>query len=209
MPARALRFLVLTAAVLPVLLSIGAPDLHGLEGAVSRLFRNTGPDTSVTNRSVVFERSPAPDAYSATFEFTPGVTDTVAPAPRPILTADVQAPRLEPPLPAAGLPRTERRGALLSSLYVSFVALQVMDAHSTALALNRGARESNPLMAPFSDNTAALIAVKAGTTAGVLYMTDRVRRHNRLASILIMAAANSAYATIVSKNYRIASELRR
>jgi hypothetical protein len=207
MPARAPRFVVL-AAVLPVLLSIGAPDINGLERAVSKLFR-TGPDASVTNRTVIrFDESSTP-AYPATFEFTPRITDNVAAAAPPVLTADLQAPRLEPPLPVAGPPRPDGRGALLSSLYVSFVALQVMDVHSTALALDRGARESNPLIAPFSDNTAALIAVKAGTTAGVLFMTDRVRRHNRLASILIMAAANSAYATIVSRNYRIASELRR
>ena len=59
------------------------------------------------------------------------------------------------------------------------------------------------MIAPFADHPAALIALKAGTAAGVIYMTDRVRRHNRIASIVIMAAANSAYATIVARNYRI------
>ena len=93
----------------------------------------------------------------------------------------------------------------MSSLYASFITLQALDVHSTLRALNHGARESNPLIEPFAHNTAALIALKAGTTAGVLYMTDRVRRHNRVASIVIMAAANSAYATIVARNYRIGS----
>jgi hypothetical protein len=109
-----------------------------------------------------------------------------------------------PPAPV----RTERRGALVSSLYVTFIGLQVLDAHSTIRALDRGARESNPVVAPFAHNTPALIALKAGTAAGVLYMTDRVRRHNRLASIVLMVAANSAYATIVSRNYRIVASQR-
>jgi hypothetical protein len=90
-------------------------------------------------------------------------------------------------------------------LYSSFIVLQALDAHSTIRALDRGAREANPMIAPLADNTAALIALKAGTAAGVIYMTDRVRRHNRVASIIIMAAANSAYATIVARNYRIAA----
>ena len=123
--------------------------------------------------------------------------------------SDFQSSRLDtpvtiqPPVEAA-----QRRGLLISSLYASFVTLQALDAHSTRRALNHGARESNPLIEPFAHNTAALIALKAGTAAGVLYMTDRVRRHNRVASIVIMAAANSAYATIVARNYRIAASQR-
>ena len=106
MRARALRGLVLMAAVLPVFLSIGAPDFNGLERAVSRLFRNTGPDASVTNQQVVrFDASQTPEADAATFELTPRVTDTVAPATRPVLTADLQTPRVERPPPAAGPPR--------------------------------------------------------------------------------------------------------
>jgi hypothetical protein len=91
---------------------------------------------------------------------------------------------------------------------VSFATLQGLDAHSTILALNRGARESNAIVAPFADNRPALIALKAGTAAGVLYMTDRVARQNKLAGIVIMAAANSTYAMVVANNYRIASRLR-
>jgi Domain of unknown function (DUF5658) len=95
----------------------------------------------------------------------------------------------------------------LTSLYVSFVTLQVLDAHSTLSAVRHGAREMNPLVATFADRPAALVALKAGTAAGVLYMTERVRRRSRVGALLMMVAFNSAYATVVANNYSIAREL--
>jgi hypothetical protein len=94
------------------------------------------------------------------------------------------------------------RGALLP-LYVSFAALQVLDAQTTIAALDRGATEANPLMRGIAGNRAALFAVKAGTTAGAIYLAERLRTHSRVSAVLLMAGFNSLYATVVAHNSRV------
>ena len=186
MDGRLLRIVAVTTLLLPIVGMIGAPNPDVLSREVSRMFRETPPPATLPAGWFT-----APDVPASTpREGSPGLR-----------LVQIDTPPAVQPAPAAA----ERRGALISSLYVTFIALQALDAHSTIRALDRGARESNPVIEPFAHNTPALIALKAGTAAGVLYMTDRVRRHNRLASIVIMAAANSAYATIVSRNYSIAA----
>lgn len=203
MGGRLLRFLAVGALMGPVVATIGAPDLDSLSRAVSKLFRESPPESSGTlaSASISFVD---PDDTSDAFEPTRLALHDLRAVPRRPAPLSFQSLPTDAPL--AVQPAVERsapRGALMTSLYVSFAALQALDAQSTIRALDRGARESNPMIAPFADNTGALIALKAGTAAGVIYMTDRVRRHNRLASIVIMAAANSAYATIVARNYRM------
>lgn len=205
MATRASRVVVLAVAILSIVGTIGAPALDSVSRAVSRMFRESPPESPWTFAPVsvdFFDQDDTADAIEParlTFQ-------VVADAPRPLPPLGFQARTPDTPLttqPAVegGAPR----GALITTLYSSFIALQALDAHSTIRALDRGAREANPVIAPLADNTAALIALKAGTAAGVIYMTDRVRRHNRVASIIIMAAANSAYATIVARNYRVAA----
>jgi hypothetical protein len=203
MGGRLLRFLAVAALMCPAVATIGAPDLDGLSRAISKLFRESPPESSGTLASAsidFFNPEDTGDAFEParlTFHDLPAAPRR--PAPLFFQSRPTDTPLAVQPAVERGAPR----GALMTSLYVSFAALQALDAHSTIRALDRGARESNPMIAPFADNTGALIALKAGTAAGVIYMTDRVRRHNRLASIVIMAAANSAYATIVARNYRI------
>lgn len=190
MATRASRIVVLSAAMLSIVVTIGAPAFDGVSHAVSKMFRASPPESPWT-----FAIDPA----RVTFQVSPE-------NPRPSPPLGFQSRPTDTPLTIQpAVKREAPRGALMTSLYSSFIALQALDAHSTIRALDRGARETNPMVAPFADNTAALIAVKAGTAAGVIYMTDRVRRHNRVASIIIMAAANSAYATVVARNYRIAA----
>lgn len=105
-------------------------------------------------------------------------------------------------------PRDDERGfaapALRRSLYVSFGALQVLDAVSTRQALKAGGREANPAMTGIAGNTAALFAVKAGTAAATTYFASRLaKKHPRRATIL-MTVLNTAYAAIVAHNYRVA-----
>jgi hypothetical protein len=205
MATRASRVVVLTAAILSIVVTIGAPALDGLSRAVATLFTET-PSESPWNFAPAsvdfFNPADTADAIGATrrtFQVPPKT-------PRPSRPLGFQSlPTDTPPTIQPAVEHGAPRGALITSLYSSFIALQALDAHSTIRALDRGARETNPMVAPFADNNAALIALKAGTAAGVIYMTDRVRRHNRVASIVIMAAANSAYATIVARNYRIAA----
>ena len=206
MARRASRFLVLTTAIASIVMTIGAPGLDGLSRAVAKVFRERAPDSSWTFApvSVDFLDPSDPEDIAAAIDASKLTFQVPPDTPRGSGSLAFQS--LPTGTPLTTQPAGERAsppGVFMTSLYSSFIALQALDAHSTIRALDRGARETNPVIAPFADNTAALIALKAGTAVGVVYMTERVRRHNRVASIVIMAAANSAYATIVARNYRI------
>lgn len=99
------------------------------------------------------------------------------------------------------------RFPILASLYVSHVGLQAADVLSTSAALERGGREMNPFL-PFASNKAAMFAVKAAASAATIYLSEKMARKNRVGSIVMMAAINSAYAMIVAHNYRVARSLR-
>lgn len=145
--------------------------------------------------------------------------ETLSPAAQePSGAVPEQSPELrrdEPPVepvsstetsPAGTAVHRHGRGVLVP-LYVSFVALQALDTHSTLLAIDRGAKETNPIAAPFVAHPARLVAFKAGMTVGALYLIERVRRHSRVGAIVLTAAINSAYATVVVHNYRVANSL--
>jgi len=100
-----------------------------------------------------------------------------------------------------GLAAKPRPGVLVP-LYASFATLQVLDAHSTARALNQGAVEANPLMTGLAGNPTALLAVKAAGTAGVIFASEKMWKKNRAAAVFFMVAANSAMAWVVQNNYR-------
>lgn len=191
------RILVLPVTLLALAATVAAPDITALTRTTSTLFAAPvgevlppGPGDVAALRAPLF-------ALAKTETAAPRLTALTAPAERPS-----EAPA------AVDLPPAQKpRGALITSMYVSFAALQGLDVHSTLLAVDRGAREGNPMMATLVDHPAAFVAFKAGTAAGVLLLTDHIRRHNRLASIVIMTAANSAYAIVVANNYRLAARL--
>jgi hypothetical protein len=93
---------------------------------------------------------------------------------------------------------------LLTSLYASTAAMQMLDVHSTFKAMDRGAIEANPLMSGLVKNRAAFVTTKAAVAAATIYASSRIAKTNRVAAIVTMVAMNSAYAMIVSNNYKIA-----
>ena len=101
-----------------------------------------------------------------------------------------------------GVPDEARRPAALVPLYLSFAGLQALDAHSTLLAVNSGARESNPLVRGTLGNPTGMLLMKSATAAGVVLLSEKLWRRNRTAAIVTMIALNSAYATIAAHNYR-------
>ena len=104
-----------------------------------------------------------------------------------------------PAVPSVDAPARPR---MLIPLYVSFGVLQVMDAHSTARALQGGAVESNPLMREFAGHSASLLAVKAGGTAVAIFAVERLWPRNRAAAVGFMIAANAGITWVVQHNYR-------
>ena len=141
---------------------------------------------------------------------TCGVAAAAAQEPAPQLAAfpldTLQLPQLLPPVVDAERPAapglTPRRPGGLLPLYVSFASLQVLDAHSTTRALDRGAVEANPLMRGLAGNPVGMFAVKAAATATVVYAAERIWKKNKAAAVIFMVAANSAMAIVVQHNYR-------
>jgi hypothetical protein len=93
---------------------------------------------------------------------------------------------------------------VLVPLYVSFAALQVLDIRSTQQALASGGVESNPLMTGIVGSPVAMTAFKVGATAGIVLLSEKVRKRNPVAAVVLMVTLNSAYAMVVSNNYAIA-----
>ena len=90
-------------------------------------------------------------------------------------------------------------------LYASLGVLQALDVHSTSLGLAAGGREVNPVMEPIVRNRAAFIGVKAATTAGVVWASERLwRKQNRKAAVVLPALTNIGLAAVVAHNYRAA-----
>ena len=91
---------------------------------------------------------------------------------------------------------------ILLPLYVSFGALQMLDAHSTLRAVSAGGTEQNPLLRGVVNHPAALVAIKAGVAASTIALAEKVRGRSRLGAIVLMAAVNSVYTAVVVHNYR-------
>ena len=101
--------------------------------------------------------------------------------------------------------RTAReRPPALVPLYISFATLQALDAHSTLTAVEQGARETNPLVRGAMTMPAGMVALKAGTAVGVVYLTEKLWKRNRVAAVVSMIALNSVYVTIAAHNYHAA-----
>jgi hypothetical protein len=111
-------------------------------------------------------------------------------------------------------PREVRRGdrswttPLLVSLQAATVVTQMLDVHSTVQAMKVGAAEANPIMGGLVQNRAAFIGVKAAMGAGLVFVTHKLAKDNKVAAIVASAAINSAYLMIARHNYRVAAGLR-
>ena len=98
---------------------------------------------------------------------------------------------------------------VLSALYASQIALQVLDAHSTYSAIDRGGVEVNPLMKNVVGNKGTMLAVKAGVAASVIVLAERMwKRGSRTGAVVVMLIANGVTAAVVASNYKVASSLR-
>ena len=119
------------------------------------------------------------------------------------LAADSTVPAL--PVASPAIAKADTGGKTLTMLQAGMIALQTMDLVSTHQALSRpGTYEANPAFGIASGSLPASIALKAGATAGIILLTNRVAKTNRAAAIATMVALNSVYATIAARNFAIA-----
>jgi hypothetical protein len=145
--------------------------------------------------STAFAQIPSTKPYGSLM-----VIREVVPVERPRLPrlGDVVAPPLATPiLPTPAAPR-----ALLPSLYLGDIALQVLDAHSTFRALDAGHVEGNPLMRWSANHPVALVSMKAVATAGTIYVAEKIRKKHPRRAVLFMVGIDAASALIVMHNYR-------
>lgn len=147
------------------------------------------PTPAVAQEPIVVERDAA--AVAAAFS-------------RTTAALDIRQVGLESPVSPAGV----RSSRLLASLLVSTVVVQALDVHSTFRALDRGAVEANPVMAPLTGNKGAFIATKAAVAAATVLAAQRIGRRNKVAAIATLVAVNTAYAFVIDHNYRVARGLR-
>ena len=130
----------------------------------------------------------APEAPAAAAAVSQGpAAPAASPSAGPFSTTPLQAPSV-------------RR-----TLYVSFAALQVMDAVSTNKAISAGGIEANPAMAGIVKNRTAFMAVKVGTAAAAAFFSEKLAKNHPRKATVMMMVLNVAYAGIVAHNYRVAS----
>jgi hypothetical protein len=94
------------------------------------------------------------------------------------------------------------RPAALPAMYAALGALQALDVYSTRRALNAGAVEANPVMRKATGNAGAMLAVKALSTAGSIYFTERAWKKNRKGAVVLMAIVNGVSAAVVANNLK-------
>ena len=106
------------------------------------------------------------------------------------------------PLERWQMDRPLTRPAALPTMYVALGVLQAADLYSTRRALDGRASEANPLMRRAVGNSAAMLAVKALSTAGSIYFTERAWKINRKGAIVMMAVINGVSAAITARNLK-------
>lgn len=123
---------------------------------------------------------------------------------RPVRTAVGEAVPYEDAGPTLPVESPRPLGAALRALEASFVGLQALDVTSTMRALGRGHTETNPLMREVAGRPAAMVAVKAGSSAATIWLVRRLARRNRAAAVATMVAIDAAYAAVVARNFHVA-----
>jgi hypothetical protein len=146
----------------------------------------------------------AGSAIDGTERNTGAVTTVEAPATSETTPTQVLPLRNARMVPTAReawmLDRPEVRPAALPALYATLGALQAFDVYSTRRALSVGAREANPLMRAPVGNSGAMLAVKALSTAGTIFFTERAWKKNRKGALILMAAINGVHVAMVARN---------
>jgi hypothetical protein len=136
-------------------------------------------------------------------------TGHAAPLATAMMASDAAVP--SGPLAGASVSKTPRwmldapitrRPAALPAMYASLGVLQALDIYSTRQAVSAGATELNPVMRPSAKNAGAMLAVKALSTAGSIYFTERAWKKNRKGAVVLMAVVNGVTAAVVANNMK-------
>jgi len=122
--------------------------------------------------------------------------------------ADTQQPTSLLPDLRKAPPAEFSRSPMLVFLYGFTAGTQAMDIHSTRVALEAGAYESNPFMKKVSVHTGGLIATKAAMTVGTIVIADRIARHHKTTAIVTLIGINVVNVWVAHHNYAVSRSLR-
>jgi hypothetical protein len=95
------------------------------------------------------------------------------------------------------------RPVALPVLYVSYAALQIVDASQTIRGVAHGANETNPLMAGIAGRPAAVWALKAIATVSAIAAAERMWKTNRKGAIAVMIVANGLSTAVAAHNVAV------
>lgn len=98
--------------------------------------------------------------------------------------------------------RPERRPSALPAMYAALGALNALDVYSTRRAIGSGTDEANPLMKKAAGSSGTMLAVKALSTAGTIFFSERAWKKNRQSAVVVMALINGTMAAITARNLR-------
>jgi hypothetical protein len=102
----------------------------------------------------------------------------------------------------------KRPSGVLQSLMVTSAVMHALDVHSTISVMRHGGAEGNPLLTGIVANKGAFIAFKAGVATASILAAKSLAKRNKVAAIATMVGINSAYAMVVSHNYKLARQLK-
>jgi len=86
--------------------------------------------------------------------------------------------------------------------------VQMYDAYTTVKAIRAGARELNPILAPFSARPQAIVAVDLARATAISFAVRSIARRNKVAAIAVGAGINSAYLFVGIHNNSVANRMR-
>lgn len=90
-----------------------------------------------------------------------------------------------------------------TTLEINYLALNALDLLTTFYSLEKGAQEMNPISDLYIRNKPVAIAVKAGTTLGVLQLLRYVEKENETAAYVTLGALNLLYGFVVHNNISV------
>ncbi len=170
-------------------------------------FISLGAPTQALAQEVVPER-----IELLTQNFTPAMLNAAAASAIHLSMPEAEPAPAPAQVPISLLPVVPKRPtfsgksgqSLLTSLYATTALMQALDVHSTYRALQAGAVEGNPAMGGLTKHPGAFVATKAAVAAVSIWAASRMAKKNKVAAVITLVAVNSAYAMVVSNNYRLA-----
>ena len=104
----------------------------------------------------------------------------------------------DPPPEAFAPPPAQQSNRLSPAFYGMPIAGNIADGITTSIAMGKGGREANPIMAPIADHPAAIIAAKTGIGIGeALLLQKLAKKHPTMAKVLaVISGAIPAAAAV-------------